>query len=113
MEWLSEIPWYAWASLFTVGVPLTCAILYLSERETDQRIIMRLLLTGGESYGIDLIKASSGTLSRGSIYLTLGEMEEIGYISSRKIREESNISSKRLYKATVAGKRWYYEGGIG
>ena len=36
-----------------------------------------------EAYGLELVSASRGRLKRGTVYVTLGRMEEKGYITSR------------------------------
>ena len=45
-----------------------------------RRIIMQLLKMHGRAYGLDLVKASDGTLRRGVIYITLSGMEDEGLI---------------------------------
>jgi len=68
--------------------------------------IMRLLAPR-ELYGLALIKASDGKLKRGSVYVTLGRMEEKGLIESRV--EDSTPDyigiPRRLYKVTGLGSR--------
>lgn len=44
--------------------------------------ILRYLLDHGEQYGLELIKAGLG--KRGTIYVTLGQMEDADLIKSRK-----------------------------
>lgn len=34
-------------------------------------------------YGLQLVEASSGALKRGTVYVTLGRMEDKGYVLSR------------------------------
>ncbi len=41
------------------------------------------LLRGGEMYGLELVTSSDGALKRGTVYVTLGRMEEKGLIVSR------------------------------
>jgi DNA-binding PadR family transcriptional regulator len=69
--------------------------------------ILRLLVSKGESYGLALVKASDGALKRGTIYVTLGRMEEKGLVESH---QEENTDQyigipRRLYKVSALGLR--------
>jgi DNA-binding PadR family transcriptional regulator len=46
-------------------------------------LILELLIGAKEMYGLELVAASGGALKRGTIYVTLGRMEEKGYVVSR------------------------------
>ena len=72
-------------------------------------LIMNLLIAArGEMYGLQLVEKSDGALKRGTIYVTLGRLEEKGYIKSRKESEEiGGASARRLYKATGLGAKVY------
>lgn len=48
-----------------------------------ETVILNLLYTGGWWTGLELIKASAGALSRGTIYVHLQRLEDRGYIRSR------------------------------
>jgi DNA-binding PadR family transcriptional regulator len=65
------------------------------------------LLRGRERYGLELVAASKGHLKRGTVYVTLGRMEEKGYVESRL--EESHRGAiglpRRLYRPTGLGLR--------
>ena len=79
------------------------AILRLSQKET----LILELLRGSERYGLELVTASEGALKRGTVYVTLGRMEEKGLIVSR-IEEETPANGglpRRLYKPTALGKQ--------
>ena len=52
----------------------------LSGKET---VILELLLEGHEMYGLELVDASRRRLKRGTVYVTLGRMQEKGYVESR------------------------------
>jgi DNA-binding PadR family transcriptional regulator len=69
--------------------------------------ILRLLVHHGESYGLAMVKASDGELKRGTIYVTLGRMEEKGLVESRQEESTPNYIGipRRLYKATALGSR--------
>ena len=69
-------------------------------------LILELLRTS-EMYGLQLVKASGGTLKRGTVYVTLGRMEEKGYVESRpEARRTGAIGlARRLYRPTGLGLR--------
>lgn len=75
----------------------------LSEKE---RIILDLL-TDGERYGLQLVAASKGRLKRGTIYVTLGRMEDKGYVRSRTedAPDRAGGLPRRMYEATPYGLR--------
>ncbi len=64
------------------------------------------LLRSGDMYGLELVTESEGALKRGTVYVTLGRMEEKGYVESRA--EEKGLHSglpRRRYRATGLGAR--------
>jgi DNA-binding PadR family transcriptional regulator len=65
------------------------------------------LLRSTEMYGLQLVQASGGTLKRGTVYVTLGRMEEKGYVESRpEARHAGAIGlPRRLYRPTGLGLR--------
>ena len=60
-----------------------------------------------EMFGLELVEASSGRLKRGTVYVTLGRMEEKGYVESRLEDRRSGAIGlpRRLYRATAFGLR--------
>ncbi len=73
-------------------------------------LIMHLLVSArGEKYGLQLVEESNGKLKRGTIYVTLGRLEDRGYISSRREAEDPDAASprspRRLYKPTGLGAK--------
>ena len=72
----------------------------------SERTILGLLVARGPSYGLELVQASRGTLKRGGIYVTLGRMEEKGYIVSRL--EDAPPAAgglpRRIYAPTAFGR---------
>ena len=79
------------------------AILRLSPKEA----LILDLLRGSERYGLELVTASDGALKRGTVYVTLGRMEEKGLIVSR-VEDETPVNGglpRRLYKPTPFGKQ--------
>lgn len=68
-------------------------------------IIMKLLTSArGEMYGLQLVEESAGKLKRGTIYVTLGRLEDKGYVASRREAPAEGVSiPRRLYKPTGLG----------
>ena len=100
--------------LFDISLTL-CKIVTMQTR-TDGRIptlppkealILELLVREKELYGLELVAASKGRLKRGTVYVTLGRMEEKGYITSRQ--EDAPPSAgglpRRIYEPTAFGRR--------
>lgn len=76
----------------------------LSEKET---LILELLVDWGELYGLQMVGSSAGRLKRGTVYVTLGRMEEKGYIKSRleDAPPEAGGLPRRIYEPTTLGRR--------
>ena len=76
----------------------------LSAKET---LILDLLTRRGEQYGLQLVAASKGRLKRGTVYVTLGRMEDKGYVTSHaeEAPEGAGGLPRRLYEATPYGLR--------
>lgn len=76
----------------------------LSAKES---LILELLIGAREMYGLELVAASAGALKRGTVYVTLGRMEDKGYVSSR--RESAPPAAgglpRRIYAATPLGRQ--------
>jgi DNA-binding PadR family transcriptional regulator len=66
----------------------------------SERVILDLLARGAPCYGLELVQASRGRLTRGGIYVTLGRMEGKGLVTS-----ESSEGGRRLYRPTALGVR--------
>ena len=79
-------------------------LLTLSAKES---LILELLIERDELYGLQLVAASKRKLKRGTVYVTLGRMEEKGYITSRleDAPPEMGGMPRRLYQATALGRR--------
>jgi PadR family transcriptional regulator PadR len=78
----------------------------LSPKES---LIVELLLRDSELYGLQLVAASRGRLKRGTVYVTLGRMEDKGFIASREEApppEEGGLP-RRMYRATPLGRMVY------
>ena len=72
-----------------------------------EALILSHLVQASQAYGLEMVKASSGLLKRGTVYVTLNRMEEKGYVESRKapVQEGQQGPPRRLYKATGHGAR--------
>jgi DNA-binding PadR family transcriptional regulator len=79
-------------------------MLTLSAKES---LILGLLIRERELYGLQLVAASRRRLKRGTVYVTLGRMEEKGYISSRLESPPADAGGmpRRVYQATALGRR--------
>lgn len=49
-----------------------------------ERLILELLVDQGELFGLQMVETSGGRLKRGTVYVTLGRMQEKGYLESRQ-----------------------------
>jgi PadR family transcriptional regulator PadR len=81
-------------------------LLTLSPKEL---LVLELLLRDPELYGLQLVNESRGRLKRGTVYVTLGRMEEKGYITSTPEAAPSGMGGlpRRLYAATPLGRRMF------
>lgn len=75
----------------------------LSNKEA---LILSILADGADRFGLQLVELSNSELKRGTVYVTLGRMEERGLIVSRQEdkRPEGGLP-RRLYRATALGLR--------
>jgi PadR family transcriptional regulator PadR len=76
----------------------------LSEKES---LILELLCRGEQMYGLQLVAASKRRLKRGTVYVTLGRMEEKGYVTSHLEAPPSEAGGlpRRIYQPTALGRR--------
>ena len=76
-----------------------------------ERLVMELLLEepGSEKYGLQLVRASRGGLKQGTVYVTLGRMEEKEFVESREVPPPDSMIGlpRRLYRVTGYGRRVY------
>ncbi len=68
-------------------------------------LILELLADHGELYGLELVTQSKRALKRGTAYVTLGRMEDKGYIQSRTVDPPPGAGGmpRRLYDLTALG----------
>lgn len=76
----------------------------LSPKES---LILELLTASGPMYGLQLVSESKGKLKRGTVYVTLGRMEQKGLVSSdsEKLSDNADLVPRRLYRPTGLGLR--------
>lgn len=75
----------------------------LSEKEY---LILDLLRSGKERFGLEMVKESGGKLKRGTIYVTLNRMVDKGYVQSRHEKSPNDPGMpKRLYLISGEGER--------
>jgi DNA-binding PadR family transcriptional regulator len=68
-------------------------------------LILQLIADRGPTYGLDLVARSRRRLKRGSVYVTLGRMEEKGLVTSRVEERRGEGPPRRLYEPTAMGLR--------
>ena len=87
------------AAVFRKPAPLPT----LSPKES---LILELLVGAKEMYGLELVAASGGALKRGTVYVTLGRMEEKGYVESRLEAAPPAAGGlpRRIYAPTPLGR---------
>ena len=81
-------------------------ILTVSPKEL---LVLDLLVREQSLYGLQLVTSSRGRLKRGTVYVTLGRMEEKGYISSHQ-EDAPPLSGglpRRVYEPTALGRRMH------
>ena len=85
-------------------MPTRSAVPTLPPKEA---LILELLVQESELYGLQLVAASKGRLKRGTVYVTLGRMEEKGFITSRleDAPPEAGGLPRRIYEPTAFGRR--------
>ena len=72
-------------------------------------LVLEMLLSKDEMFGLEMVEASEGGLKRGTIYVTLQRMADKGYVQSReepRTLPEIGIP-RRKYFATGLGQRVY------
>jgi PadR family transcriptional regulator, regulatory protein PadR len=72
-----------------------------------ERQIIELLVAHDELFGLQMVELSEGRLKRGTVYVTLGRMEEKGYIRSRleDAPPEAGGLPRRIYQTTPLGRQ--------
>ena len=78
----------------------------LPRLSSTEHLILELL-AGEEMFGLQLVEESDGGLKRGTVYVTLGRMQDKGYVESRTEERPAGAIGlpRRLYKPTAYGLR--------
>lgn len=76
----------------------------LSQKES---LILDLLVQHGQMYGLELVAVSRRKIKRGTVYVTLGRMEEKGYVTSQLEEAPPRAGGlpRRVYRPTPLGRR--------
>ena len=74
----------------------------LPRLSVTERLIIELLTAHEELFGLRMVELSGGRLKRGTVYVTLGRMQEKGYLESRQepLPEGAIGLPRRLYRPT-------------
>ena len=69
--------------------------------------LMLELLRGEEMFGLQLVLQSKGALKRGTVYVTLGRMQDKGYVESWTEKQPAGAIGlpRRVYRPTPYGLR--------
>ena len=72
-----------------------------------ERLVLELLAAGGQMYGLQLVAQAKGRLKRGTVYVTLGRMQQKGLVDAdaEKLSDDSGLVPRRMYRATSFGLR--------
>jgi len=79
----------------------------LPSLSATERLIIELLANHEELFGLRMVELSQGRLKRGTVYVTLGRMQEKGYLESRQepLPEGAIGLPRRLYRPTGLAMR--------
>jgi len=79
----------------------------LPRLSAKEALILEFLVRGAPRYGLELVAMSRRRLKRGTIYVTLGRMEDKGYVTSRQEDPPPAAGGlpRRLYEPTATGRR--------
>ena len=74
--------------------------------ETELLVLQLLRDAPAGLYGLQLVGTSEGKLKRGTVYVTLGRLEEKGFVDSRtKVQAEHAGLPRPIYRITALGQR--------
>lgn len=74
--------------------------------ETELLVLRLLRDEPAGMYGLQLVEASDGRLKRGTVYVTLGRLEEKGFIESRTKHHAKHAGLPRpMYRLNATGER--------
>jgi DNA-binding PadR family transcriptional regulator len=74
----------------------------LPKFSATERLIVEMLTEHDELFGLQMVELSRGRLKRGTVYVTLGRMQDKGYIESRQepLPPGAIGLPRRLYRPT-------------
>ena len=74
----------------------------LPKFSATERQIIELLAAHDELFGLQMVELSEGRLKRGTVYVTLGRMQEKGFLESRQEAQPAGAIGlpRRLYRPT-------------
>ena len=72
-----------------------------------ERLILELLVAQGPLFGLALVERSGGAIKRGTVYVTLGRLENKGLIRSEQEPAHPGAIGlpRRIYRVTGLGER--------
>jgi DNA-binding PadR family transcriptional regulator len=72
-----------------------------------ERLILELLVDRGPQFGLQLVDGSNGRLKRGTVYVTLGRLQQKGFIESEQEPPARGAIGlpRRIYRPTSLGVR--------
>jgi PadR family transcriptional regulator, regulatory protein PadR len=79
----------------------------LPQFSATERLIIELLVQHQELFGLQMVELSDRRLKRGTVYVTLGRMQEKGYLESRQEPLPAGAIGlpRRLYRPTAFALR--------
>ena len=79
----------------------------LPKLSTTERVIIELLTEHRELFGLRMVELAEGRLKRGTVYVTLGRMQEKGLLESRQepLPPGAIGLPRRLYRPTALAMR--------
>lgn len=95
-------PWNLFLDLLNVRSIITGVNEQLPQFSSTERLIIELLAEHDELFGLRMVELSGGRLKRGTVYVTLGRMQEKGYLESRQepLPPGAIGLPRRLYRPT-------------
>jgi DNA-binding PadR family transcriptional regulator len=100
--------WWHWCiGPALVVLVVAVAIWDAGQQEKRELFILKHLVDYRDAYGHELVSYSRGLLKRGTVYITLGMMEQEGLLDSREEELEPRFVGqlpRRVYRITAIGR---------
>ncbi len=81
----------------------------MSELSKKERVILELMKDERWWYGLDIIAKSNGEIGRGTVYVVLSRLTDLGFVESRnEAQGYATIHDqlpRKIYRITDAGKQ--------